>query len=199
VLTWPAATWLHARELRLREGDVPDAIYLVAGAKDQDRRIGAVTEYLESVPLFPLILVGNDWETGCWCRDEQRNLTAAEWAVRKMKSGIRNQGSGVSGGVLIVPGRFYGTDGEMQALAAYLQGRPGIRHIALVTAPFHSRRAVSRLREHLDRHAAVSVIDPAERWFDRAPWIVALELAKMLRDRLGWAQARFVSREGWCF
>ena len=42
LLAGPAATWLQAREARLPAGDRPDALYLVAGARDQSRRVAAL-------------------------------------------------------------------------------------------------------------------------------------------------------------
>lgn len=200
VLVWPVGTWLRREDLYVGNEIRPDAIYLVAGAKDQNRRIYAIMQWLEGHtslasgmkgasgirhPASSIrILIGNDTSEGRWSREEQRNPTMSEWAVRKL----------AGWGTEIIPGQFSGTDGEMELLAGYLKGRLDIRSIALVTSPFHFRRAVRRLHVYLTQEVKVFVLPAEERWVDRAPWMVLAELAKMFRDRLGLSRSRLLSR-----
>ena len=169
------------------------------------------------------VLIGNDTIMSRWSRKEQRNLTMAEWAVAKLeallqvsdpaKGGInfrlaapkaRHQVSGVETQIhrnpgapmriSIVPGEFSGTDGEMVALATYLETRPEIRRLAIVTCPFHVRRASWRLQAHLGHRVDIHTIYVEETWRDRAPWVVLGELLKIGRDNLGLTHAPMMSR-----
>jgi len=239
VLIWPLGTWLQGGELWATALAVPDAIYLVAGAEDQDRRVAAVLKWFRereeerrqtadrdpagretnrenrayeqtSESTAPVaILIGNDSVSGRWSREHRRNLSKAEWAVKKLgadltkaerrvsRVGLPNYRVDGSAVCEIVPGRFSGTDAEMEALASYLTTRPDVRTIAVVTSPFHMRRAAWRLRSYLDRDIEVFVIRAEPALIDRAPWVVLLELGKIFRDFLGLSRARFLSREGW--
>lgn len=189
VLMWPVATWLQRPDLRAEpHTEDIDAVYLVAGARAQDRRIRAIVRFVSAAPR-PVILVGNDTTTAGWSGMHQRNLTVGEWAGVKLREAC----PGVP--VETVPGRFAGTDGEMAALAEHLRERPNVKRMAVVTSPFHVRRAVGRLRTHLDRDVEITVVAPEGTWHDRAPWVVILELAKMARDALGLSRARWLSRE----
>jgi len=238
-LAGPGATWLQCRDRWLAAGEETDAVYLVAGERDQDRRVAAI----EALPWQPaLILIGNDRQESIWSREEQRNLTVAEWAVKKIGERVACRVSNVGGGAAqregaghsappnasptpgsndiarrpapdtrhptrstrtpntslqIVPGVFNGTDGEMEALAEYLELDTGIRSVALVTSPFHIRRVLDRFGVYSDREIEVRVVSAAAAWKDRAPWIVLGEMLKMARDRMGLSRTPGLSRGGW--
>ncbi|MFC1499064.1 glycosyltransferase [Verrucomicrobiota bacterium] len=194
VLIWPTGTWLQGRELHLKEGVVPDAVYLVAGSGEQDRRIDAVVNLVSSLksPVLNIkILVGNDTLKGGWSSEHQRNLTMAERAVVKLKTLGHIEGEDIE----IVPGKFWGTDGEMQALAEYLKTHREIRDLTVVTSPFHIRRAVWRLKTYLSDSVSVFAAAPISSLYDRMPWRVLGELAKMSRDVSGLSDAPFLSRK----
>jgi hypothetical protein len=211
VLMWPVATWLQCREVWIADEMTPDAVYLVAGSHEQDRRINGIVLFLRdkeaslrlkngdekgqtNTPLQ--ILIGNDMLISRWSSEEQRNLKKAEWAVKKLEEKAPVQQAQKDGQVIIkiVPGQFSNTDGEMVALGAFLKKQPEIRTLALATSLYHLRRAVWRLREHLDRDLAIVAVKDPPAWHDRLPWVVAGEMCKMVRDAMGLSQARFVSR-----
>lgn len=166
----------------------PDAVYMLAGERDQDRRIAAVAAYMERTPSNHVrFLTGNEMAVGPYSLSDQRNLTVGEWAVRKLAA------LGVN--VQTVPGRFNGTDGEMAALAGYLRAHPEIRTLALCTSGFHVRRSLRRLAAHAGGGGMnVVVVCAYPSWRDRAPWTVLAELLKMARDALGLSHARWLSR-----
>jgi len=192
-------------------GDVPDAIYLVAGAEDQHRRIAALVVCLTSAANNSrqktqkggsIILIGNDCVEKKWSEEDGRYWTMAEYAEMKLSSVVRRSSSvlrppGAEGLEIVQGERFYGTDAEMEILGGYLEERTNIVDIALVTSPFHVRRAAGRLRRHLDRDVDVLAIKAESIWQDRAPWVVAAELGKMLRDALGLSRAPLLSRRWW--
>ena len=196
LLSWPAATWLQGRGRWVGEGQVADAVYLVCGAQDQGRRLDAVVRYVSGLPedraTNPLVLVGNDRLESRWSREEQRNLTMAEWAQRKLAERLDDALT-----IRTVPGVFYGTDGEMEALADYVDDAFDIDTVALATSRFHIRRCLKRFTTHAERDVNVLVVPARGTWHDRAPWVAASELLKMLRDRLGLARSPWVSRRGW--
>jgi hypothetical protein len=82
----------------------------------------------------------------------------------------------------------------MEHLGHYLRSRPGIRMLGLVTSPFHARRAYPRARVHCPASVMLGVIPGARTWEDRAPWIVAFELFKMVRDAVGLSRSPGLSR-----
>ena len=221
--------------------DAPDAVYLVAGSRDQSRRVDALVDFVGkysnsgSTDTPILVLVGNDRLKSKWSSEDQRNLTKAEWGARRIKErmqysvssiqpalrslwpgsvglgeegypvsrvsniegGVRNEESGMTNDgyrIQIVPGRFSGTDGEMEALAQYLENQHEVKSLALVTSPFHIRRALGRLDVYLHRDIKVSAIAAKAKWTDRAPWTVLGELFKMGRDFLGLSRCRLLSR-----
>jgi hypothetical protein len=191
----PLATWLQVREAWLPVSDMPDAFYLVAGAEDQDLRLAALTGFLEGRPADgpkTVVLIGNDTHNTEYLPEAGRKVTMAERARRTIDAVL-----GSRAGSEIVPGQFWGTDGEMEALAAHLRGRPQIHRLALVTSPFHARRAMERLRARGDPSLRIAVLPAAGSARDRCPWTVASELAKITRDRLGWSRAALLSRHGW--
>jgi len=193
VLMWPAATWLQQRELNVQVDEKVDAVYLVAGAKAQDRRVAGLVEWMRPMAGAELpmtILIGSDPLISRWSRKHQRNLTMTEWAVEKMSTA----NPWTTNHIHLVPGQFSGTDGEMEALGAYLTNHSSITNLALLTSPFHVRRTVRRLRVYLKSDLVVAVVPVSETPRDRRPWIVAIELVKMCRDAIGLSRHPFLSR-----
>jgi len=200
LLAGPCGTLLQVRGLRVgASGRAVDAVYLVAGANAQDRRVGGLVEWLKlqdqegrSAAGDPLILIGNDTQISRWSRAHQRNLCMTEWAIEKLYDGRGTTNLPLA----VVPGIFHGTDGEMTALSAFLAGQTHIQHVALLSSPYHLRRCVNRLRSHLTRDVTLSVIPIAGSACDRYPWVVVVEWLKMLRDWAGLSRGPMMSR-GW--
>lgn len=182
VLCGPAATWLQSREAWAVPMRDWGAVYLVCGARAQDRRIQALLAWLPSYNAAdapsPVILIGNDPQKSLWCHSHQTNHTRTAWAVEKLASTVTLP-------LAVIPGSFHNTDGEMQALAAYLQQHTNITSVAMVTSRFHARRLLQRYHTHIGDHPPAGIVPGLPRWQNRAPWIVALEYLKLLRDRLG--------------
>lgn len=92
VLSWPVGTWLQGRELTPLSDSQPDVLYIVAGSREQDRRIAAAAEHLSKTrgpndAVIP-VLIGNDVLVSKWSKEDQRNLTVAEWSLRKTEEGL---------------------------------------------------------------------------------------------------------------
>ncbi len=96
--------------------------------------------------------------------------------------------------LLVIPGTFSNTDGEMQVLAAYLKIHPEINSIALVTSRYHARRAQQRLRDHLDQDITIGIIPGIKRFNNRNPITVIIEYLKIIRDNLGLSHSPIISR-----
>jgi hypothetical protein len=154
----------------------------------------SVSDFKIRISNSPRILIGNDPQKSLWCREHQTNHTRTGWAVEKLGSrwgSTRENGhladseSQISDlPITVVPGHFQNTDGEMIALGSYLKAHPEIQSIALVTSRFHVRRCLQRFHNHTDRALTVQIIPGVPWWENRAPWIVAGELLKMIRDSL---------------
>ena len=196
LLAGPAAGWLQMRELVITPGERVEALYLVCGARSQHRRLYEMLEYLSELPeenALPLLLVGNDAVNSLWSRREQRNLTRAEWAVKHLRSALDND-EAAHPVIILVPGNFHGTDGEMEALAEFLARAPEIQSVGLVTCPFHARRTVNRLRKYDQSATEIRLVPVESGRLDRNPLRVLGELLKMLRDAAGLSRAPGLSR-----
>jgi len=190
VLSWPAATWLEARECWAPAGSCVDAIYILAGNTSGARADGVVA-WLQDGGRTGRILLSHDPAKGSWSRRDQRNLTMGEWALRNLSEGLVQAGLDVPVEVISLDMR--GTDAEVASLARLVDARPDVESIALATSRFHVRRTQSRAERYFDE--APRVIPGDKTWDDRSPWVVGVELLKMLRDRLG--LTRVVSRRLW--
>ncbi len=195
LLCGPVADGLRAPELTLRPGETVDAVYLVCGARAQPRRLQALRDALDARPELRTarLWVGNDAQKSFWSRLEQRNLNRAEWAVKHLRQ-MQETDADAPPAIMIVPGTFSGTDGEMEALAAFLADQPEVASIALVTSPYHARRTVTRLRAHAPPDLTIRVVPVTPVWSDRQPLIVLGERIKMLRDAAGLSRTPGLSR-----
>ena len=77
------------------------------------KKVKSIKEQGGKIPHLAAILVGNDGQIGKWSSEHERNLSAAEWAVVKLREelrgpvpGSRNQEQGMPPAILIVPGEF---------------------------------------------------------------------------------------------
>lgn len=193
ILVCPVGTWLQCRELQGLDVKA-DAVYILAGARHQGIRLDALRQYLEhSEKVAPLILVATNPMEGRWNRERQRNLKMHEWAVYEIEKMLRSMGADGCE-ILIVPGIFTGTDGEMEALEDYLSENPAVRSLVLISSSFHLRRVLLRFTHYAGDEVAISVL-PAGSWEDRMPWTVLIELGKMGRDMLGLSRNHILSRE----
>lgn len=211
ALIWPVATWLQYREVWITDDATVDAIYLVAGSHEQDRRINSIVLFLSgrkndfdlarkgeggrtngSLP----ILIGDDKQRSRWSGEEQRNLNKAEWAVKKLaeKPPVQHLREGGCITIKVVPGQFNNTDEEMAVLAGWLKEQPAIRTLALSTSLYHLRRVVWRLRKYLDRDLTIVALKGQPALHDRLPWVVAGELCKMARDATGFSDSKLLCR-----
>lgn len=182
-------------ELQGTDIDV-DAIYLVAGGRDHGRRVDALCGYAETQadPVSQKFLIGRNEKLSRYNREMQRNLSYQEWAIFDIEKKFNKPGK-EKVSVSIVPGVFTGTDGEMEALAGFLDGNSDIKSLAVVTSPFHFRRTINRLNEYLHNDIQILCVPASGKWYDRAPWTVLGEIAKMTRDALGWSRVPLLSRE----
>ena len=194
VLCGPVATWLQSKELHDTQ-DSPDAVYILSGERHSHLRDQGFEEYLRTLPerADVTILLGMSDTVGRWSPEHQRNLLVHEWRQIEINRILKESGRPALK-VLLVPGTYTGTDGEMEALAAYLEDQSSIGTLALLSSSFHLRRSHTRLKAYLQRDLSLFLI-PAASWEDRMPWTVALELGKMLRDKLGWSRVPLLSRE----
>lgn len=168
-----------------------DAVYLVCGARAQNRRINTLKYWLEQHgDAKQEIWIGNDTQNSLWSRKHQRNLTRAEWAHEYIRTFLPDSAT-----CILVPGAFSNTDGEMLALAQYLESRPDMKTICLVTSGFHARRTWKRFNQYAPAQVQALVIPVRGHWENRAPWIVVMEWAKMLRDKLQLTQHPWLSRQ----
>lgn len=194
LLSGPAATQLQVPDQQLPAGQIPDAVYLVCGAKAQHRRLQALIQWLDDQPHPPQhILIGNDTQNSLWSSKHQRNLTRAEWAREALQA--YKHPSGMAFALSITPGSFSNTDGEMQALARYLRNNPDLRTLGLVTSRYHARRVYLRLAAHAPAYLQAYSIPGLPHWRNRAPWTVLAEWLKILRDTTNLSQHPWLSRQ----
>jgi len=196
LLSGPVATWLQARELVVAPEEWDGPVYLVAGARAQERRVTAAVEFVCAMGnAVPVVLIGNDTSAGRWCSDEQRGLTMGEWAIRKTSVRLLERGRLTD--VTLLSRGFLGTHREMEILGRYLSTHPVPKRVALVTSPYHARRCVQRLAAHTDGSIEIRVVPVEPFPGDRAPWVVAIELGKMIRDGMGLSECPLFTRRGW--
>ncbi|MDP7023436.1 MAG: hypothetical protein QGH42_04195 [Kiritimatiellia bacterium] len=116
------------------------------------------------------ILIPEDRASGFYPNRKGALIPVAEWQIERLQESLPRPADLcsptydfrythiASHRVTIVPGHYHGTDGEMQALAAFLELRPQLRRVALVTSRFHIRRALQRARAHIADPRIIGVI-----------------------------------------
>lgn len=179
LLHWPVAAWLQARECWVADDARVDAVYILAGNSGSARARG-VAAWLQGGGRAGRILLSHDDAKGSWSRRDQRNLTMGEWALRRTNEALAEAGQDVP--VEVVELDMGGTDAEVDSVARLVEARSDIQRVALATSRFHIRR--TRRRAELYFESPPCMIPAAKRWNDRAPWVVGVELLKMVRDRL---------------
>jgi hypothetical protein len=201
VLIWPAATWLQGRELWANPAAEMDALYLVAGARDQNRRISSLVQFCKarevSGSAIPPILLANDWEVRYEIPDHFDGVHLVDLARVKIPALLGLVLDDETVELHAVPGTFYGTAGEMAALAEYTRTHPELKRLGLTTSPYHVRRTVLRLRAHAAGSVEIMVTPPRPGLRDRNPVLVLAELMKIVRDALGLSNAPLISRRWW--
>jgi hypothetical protein len=191
MLSGPAATALQMRAHIPTVTDHIDAIYLVCGARAQSRRLETMHNWLLLQPDESAIeiWIGNDTQNSLWSRKHQRNLTRAQWAYEHATA------NSPGNKIMILPGSFSNTDGEMHTLARHMANQPDTKSVAFVTCGFHARRVLDRFTRHDTAATTIYIIAVKPHWENRAPWIVAAEWMKILRDRLNLSQHPWISRQ----
>ncbi len=190
ILGWPVAEWLEARECWLAADARVDAVYVLAGRPSLVRSKGVVA-WLQGGGHTARVLVAADPMKGGWSRADQRNLTMGEWALRQLSESLAETGLDIE--VEVIELDMGGTDAEIASLARLVNQREDIRSVGLATSRFHIRRTRKCAREHFDE--VPDMIPAVETWRDRSPWVVGIEVLKMLRDRMG--LTRVISRGLW--
>ena len=94
ILSGPVATWQHGSELRPPPGLVPDCIYLVAGERDMGYRMKSLVKYATELRVAHpgatgLMLAGCNKTIGRYSREDGRNLSVCEWAVKDLTRTLR--------------------------------------------------------------------------------------------------------------
>ncbi len=190
IAVGPAAHLLQVRTQWAGAAADTDIVYLVCGARAQQRRLQALQSWFDQhQPDDVRIWIGNDTQNSLWSRQHQRNLTRAEWAYAFVSQHFYQHG------IAIVPGSFSNTDGEMQALGDALRDDETVHTVALVTCAFHARRTLQRFKQHAPDGIHVQIIPVVPHWENRAPWIVAAEWLKLIRDQLRLTQHPWLSRQ----
>ncbi|MDP6490851.1 MAG: hypothetical protein QGH42_05410 [Kiritimatiellia bacterium] len=190
LLHWPVAAWLEARESWLPADVHLDAVYILAGGSGGERGRGVV-DWLVAGGRADRILLPYDDTKGPWSRPDQQNLTMGEWALRGLNAALSEAGLDLP--VEVVDLDMRGTDAEVASLAKLVEGRADLARIALATSRFHIRRTAARASEHFGKPPGM--IPGSATWKNRSPWVVGIELLKMLRDRMG--LGRVVNRGLW--
>lgn len=190
MLHGPIADWVMGREFWMPADASCATVYVMAGGPGTMRARG-VADWLRRGGRAERVLVAHNAMQGHWSRKDQRNLTMGEWAQRDMQAALR--AAGVEVPVERVAIDLGGTDAEVAALARMVAEYPEWAPVALATSRFHVRRTRLRAARHFSR--VPGMIPGAPTWHDHAPWVVASELLKILRDRLGLTSV--VRRTGW--
>jgi hypothetical protein len=180
LLHWPVAAWLEARESWLPPDVHVDAVYILAGGAGGERGRGVVA-WLVAGGRADRILLPYDDTKGRWSRADQKNLMMGEWALRQLNAALSEAELDMP--VEVVELDMRGTDAEVAALAELVEGRADLTRIALGTSRYHIRRTATRADEHFSEPSGM--IPGSATRKDRSPWVVGIELLKMLRDRLG--------------
>lgn len=203
LLCVPIGTWMEAREFNPPADVMIDTVYLVAGARDMERRIEKVIDItVQQKRYIRKILIPDDKQNWKWSKQAGRNLNVAEWAKERIKDELKEiYGDDTQQPELhIVQGPFVGTDSEMEVLVCFIKDCNDIHNLVIVTSPYHARRAYRRIVTHLARacckanYIKVFVSTAKKQSSDRLPWLTMFELAKLTRDAVGLSRLPIVSR-----
>ena len=205
-----AARWLQQRSAWLGPLSEVDAVYIVAGAPKSEKRIGGVLDWAcEYDCRPPTILVAEDPISTVRRLGADERIPVAVWQVERLTSELMSSSPHSNGraekpcnrprcrDIIVVPGLYYGTDGEMQALAKFLDQRPDLRRVALATSRSHVRRALGRAHAHIGVHRIFGAIPGQCDPDDFTPRLVFTEAIKLVRDRIGMSQAPALHRAWW--
>ncbi|NQU38621.1 MAG: hypothetical protein HQ523_01580 [Lentisphaerae bacterium] len=212
-----AARWLQQRSAWLTPLVEVDAVYILAGAPPRGERLDAVIAWARQYDCRPAtILIPQDPTAGLYPNKAGKPVTPAQWQTEQLQESLTSRRPHPSdlrfltsdflpppprphsrfADIIVVPGYYHGTDGEMQALAAFLDPNPSFRRVALVTSRSHIRRALQRARTHIASPRILGVIPARNTLRDYSPQRVIPEYLQLLRDILGLTHAPFLHR-GW--
>lgn len=199
-----AGRWLQHRSAWLTHHAEVDAVYVLAGAATRCERMDALLDWIRKYDCRPaIVLIPEDRAAGSCPNEKGELIPIADWQVERLGKAYsdqdhhRNQTCIAGHKVTIVPGHYHGTDGEMQALATYLESRPNLRRVALITSRSHIRRALKRARTHIDDPRIIGVLPTREAITDYVPRRVFTEYLQLLRDQFGLTHAPFLHRGWW--
>lgn len=198
--------WIQRRSSWIYPETKVDAVYIVGSSVDAARRVDAALAWGRTCPQRPLaVLVAEDPNGGCCVNHADEPVPVCDWQLDRLRRGGGDFGISTAEGdgpgnrgvwIDVVPGYYYGTDGEMQALAKYLRLHRSLERVAIVTCRSHARRALKRARVHVQKSSAkiVGVIPAAPGRVDHSPRRVLSENLKLLRDCLGLTYAPLLHR-----
>ena len=196
-----AARWLQHRSAWLTHYAEVDAIYILAGAPSRSERMDALLDWIKHYDCRPAtILIPEDRATGLYRSPNGKLLPVAHCQIDQLHHAYPSstpQTHIAAHKVEIVPGHYHGTDGETQALAAYLESRPNFRRIALITSRSHIRRALQCAGAHIADPRIIGAIPAQQTVGDYQPRRVILEYLPLLRDHLGLTNAPLLYRGWW--
>ena len=207
-----AARWLQQRSAWITPHAEVDALYILAGSPSRSERIDAVLDWVSKYDSRPAtIFIPEDRAAGNYSSESGRVVPVAQCQIERLEQSCipRLNGSSRPAGtissripsrwhdIVVVPGHYHGTDGEMQALANFLEPHPAYRRVALVTSRSHIRRALLRARTHSADPRILGVIPARCTLRDYAPRRVISEYLQLLRDALGLTHAPFPHRGWW--
>jgi uncharacterized SAM-binding protein YcdF (DUF218 family) len=140
LILWLAA-W-SAAKLLMVSAPLPhaDVIMIMAGSAVFKERTQRAAELYRQGRASKIILT-NDNQQGGWVSDEQRNIAYQELAARYLRRfGVPDEA------IETLPEPVSSTYEEAHLLRRYAEDR-GLHSILIVTSAYHSRRALSTLRQ----------------------------------------------------
>lgn len=199
-----AGRWLQHRSAWLTHHAEVDAVYVLAGAASRRERMDALLGWIGKYDCRPVtILIPEDRAAGSCLNEKGELIPIAQWQIERLRNAYSDQAhhrnpTCIAGHkVTIVPGHYHGTDGEMQALANYLEPNPSLRRVALITSRSHLRRALGRAKTHIDEPRIIGALPARGTIGDYVPRRVFTEYLQLLRDQLGLTHAPFLHRGWW--
>jgi uncharacterized SAM-binding protein YcdF (DUF218 family) len=155
VFVWCILAWVAARALIV---DAPlasaDVIVVLSGSSAYVERTQKAAELFRQ-GRAPLVLLTNDHTRGGWSSALQRNPYFVERATDELiKEGVPAER------IRIVPGLASSTRDEALILKDYALAH-GLRSLLVVTSAYHSRRALSSLRQSFAGTGTTIGLEPA--------------------------------------
>lgn len=207
-----AARWLQHRSAWLTPHAEVDAVYILAGVPLLEERMAAAVDWMRQYDCRPAtILIPEDPTAGTLPSHQGIHLPVSQWQHERLQElfssrpppkqqfwgTVHTHRQTGWQDIVVVPGQYHSTDGEMQALSTFLDGHPAYRRVALVTSRSHIRRAITRATTHIEAPHIIGVIPACPTISDYSTRRVAMEYLQLLRDRLGLTHAPMLYRAWW--